>query len=125
MFWCINERKLPWDSVYKIIQQRINKTDKTDLEVSQIQRQKLVYERTKNDDEFIDEIIRVKHHQAGLAFKQCFSILKRMQMRQDKFLLCFDLEDYKVRIDWDRIRQNRDLDYSSLLQLKEKPFQLD
>jgi len=62
MFWCINERKLPWDSVYKIIQQRINKTGKTDIEVSQIQRQKLVYERTKNDDEFIDEIIRVKHH---------------------------------------------------------------
>ena len=45
-----------------------------------------------------------------------------MEMRQDKFLLCFDLEDLRVRIDWDRIRQNKDLDFDKLLELKDKPF---
>lgn len=45
-----------------------------------------------------------------------------MEMRQDKFLLCFDLEDFRVRIDWDRIRQNKDLDYVKLRELKDKPF---
>ena len=98
------------------------KTGKSESDIAYIQRQKLVYERTKNDDDFIDEVTRVSNRPASLAFKQCFYILKKMEMRQDKFLLCFDLEDLRVRIDWDRIRQNKDLDFDKLLELKDKPF---
>ena len=48
-----------------------------------------------------------------------------MQLRQDKILLAFALDGRRVRIDWERLRMIKEVDFAKLKELKDKPFCLD
>lgn len=98
---------------------------KSQAEIAYIQRQKLVQERIQNDDHFKLTITRAANRHAALAFGQCFSWLKKIEMKQDRLLICFELEGKQVRINWERIKQYNVLDFEKWIELKNKPFCLE
>ena len=59
---------------------------------SYISRQKLVQERIKNDLIFKQKIAKVVDGHAAQTFELCFSWLKKVELKQDRILICFELE---------------------------------